>query len=65
MNQVFEGHMAGQPLVNAARDVADLGKLFQEDTLAFSIGLHQLIGFSGMFDHEGSLLSLNSDGRWS
>src|SRR6266478_2751382 len=51
MDQVFEGHVARQALVNAAGDVADLGKLFHQDALAFDVGLDGLIGGGGMFGH--------------
>jgi hypothetical protein len=52
MDQVLEGHVAGQPLVNAAGDVADLGKLFQEDALAFGGFVNSLMAFRRMFGHE-------------
>ena len=35
VHQVFERHVAGQPFVDAARQVADLGQLFQQDAVAF------------------------------
>ncbi len=54
MNQVFEGHVAGQALVNAPGDVADLGKLIHENALAFGVILDALIGFGGLFGHAGA-----------
>ena len=63
MDQVFEGYVAGQSLVNAASDVTDLWKLFQEDPLAFGVVLNGWAGFGGMFGHDACLLSLGR--RWS
>jgi hypothetical protein len=58
MHQVLEGHMARQPLVDAAGDVAYLGKLFHENALTFRIVLDPLISIGGMFGHAAGLLSL-------
>jgi len=57
IDQVFEGHVARQPIVNAAGDVADMGKLFHEHALAFGVGVDILIGVGEMFGHEVDLLS--------
>src|SRR6202521_1468811 len=59
MDQVFEGHVAGQPVVNAAGDVTDLGKLFHEYPLAVGVGLDALIGVGGMFGHEAGPAFVN------
>src|SRR3981081_661130 len=64
MDQVFKGYVAGQPVVNAAGDVADLGQLFHKDTFAFGVGLDALIGVGGMFHHEAGPAFVNR-GRWS
>jgi len=51
MNQVFEGHVAGQALVYAAGNVTNLGKLVHKNALAFGVALDALIGFGGLFGH--------------
>jgi hypothetical protein len=43
--------MAGQPLVDTARDVAHLGKLFHENAFAFGVGVKALVGFGSVFGH--------------
>jgi hypothetical protein len=44
MHQILERHVPGQTLVNAPRQIAHLGQLFQQDPVAFLFVLFVLAG---------------------
>ena len=56
MHQIFERDMARQPLVDAAREITDLGQLFEQDAVAFFLLILILvlpagIGCGGVLAH--------------
>ena len=57
MHQVFQGHVAGQAVVNPARDVTHLRQLFHQQTLAFIIVLPAGISPQACFGHGASVLN--------
>ena len=51
VHQVFERHVPGQPLVDAARQVADLGQLFEQDAVSLFLFLPGGIGSRCILAH--------------
>src|SRR5579872_4013708 len=51
VHEIFEGHMARQPFVDAARKVADLRQLFEQDAVPLFLVLPGGVGLRGILAH--------------
>ena len=58
MHQVFEGHVPGQPFMDAARQIAHLGQLFEQDAVALFFVLPDAVGLRCTLAHDRLLTSL-------